>query len=193
MDVNLDSFAIVATRSATEQQSDSNRNLQSSISNMNSYMKEKIDEEFNIRFDAKNFEVMKSFEALDASKECYLDEGTLRYLVDHFHCLEINQSVLKLELVRATNDFQLGLPISERRCQNLMRLIALKNTMATSTASVERAFSAMNRVCNKIRSRITASRLADLLCITLNNDLVKELDIDNLIDLWSKSNRRINV
>ena len=193
MDVNLDSFAIVATRSATEQQSDSNRNLQSSISKMNSYMKEKIDEEFNIRFDAKNFEVMKSFEALDASKECYLDEGTLRYLVDHFHCLEINQSVLKLELVRATNDFQLGLPISERRCQNLMRLIALKNTMATSTASVERAFSAMNRVCNKIRSRITASRLADLLCITLNNDLVKELDIDNLTDLWSKSNRRINV
>ena len=193
MYVNLDSFAIVATRSTTEQQSDSNRNLESSISKMNSYMKEKIDEEFNIRFDAKNFEVMKSFEALDASKECYLDEGTLRYLVDHFHCLEMNQSVFKLELVRAKNDFQLGLPISERRCQNLMRLIALKNTMATSTASVERAFSAMNRVCNKVRSRIMASRLADLLCITLNNDLVKELDIDNLIDLWSKSNRRINV
>ena len=170
MDVNLDSFAIVATRSTMEQQSDSNRNLESSISKMNSYTKGKIDKEFNIRFDAK------SFEALDASKECYLD------LVDHFHCLEINQSVLKLELVRAKNDFQLGLPISERRCQNLMRLIALKNTMATSTASVERAFSAMIRVCNKIRSRIMASRLADLLCITLNNDLVKELDIDNLID-----------
>ena len=129
MDVNLDSFAIVATRSTKEQQSDSNRNLESSISKMNSYMKEKIDEEFNVRFDAKNFEVMKSFEALDASKECYLDEGTLRYLVDHFHCLEINHSILKLELVRAKNDFQLGLPISERQCQNLMRLIALKNTM----------------------------------------------------------------
>ena len=97
-------------------------------------MKEKIDEEFNVRFDTKNFEVMKSFEALDASKGYYLDEGTLKYLVDHFHCLDINQSILKLELVRAKKDFLLGVPISESRCQNLMKLVALKNTMATSTA-----------------------------------------------------------
>ncbi|CAB4016140.1 zinc finger MYM-type 1-like [Paramuricea clavata] len=62
MDVNLDCFAIVRTRYGTRQQSDSN--LESSISEMNSYMKEKIDEEFNVRFDAKNVEVMKSFEAL---------------------------------------------------------------------------------------------------------------------------------
>ena len=147
VDVNLDSFAIVATRLTTEQQSDSNRNLESSISNMHSHVKEKIDEEFNVRFDAKNFEVMKSFEALNAPKECYLDEGTLMYLVDHFHYLEIIQSILKLEMIRAKNDFQLGLPISGRRCQNLLKLIALKNTMATSTASVEKAFSVMNRVC----------------------------------------------
>lgn len=99
VDVNLDSFAIVATRLTTEQQSDSNRNLESSISKMNSYVKEKIDEEFNVRFDAKNFEVVKSFEALDDPKECFLDEGTLMYLVDHFHYLEIIQSILKLEMV----------------------------------------------------------------------------------------------
>lgn len=187
MDVNL---SIVRTRSTAAQQS----NIKSSISELNSYMKEKIDEEFKVRFDAKNIEIMKSFEALDASKECYLDEGTLSYLVEHFHCLEINQSILKLELVRAKTDLLLGVPISESRCTNLMRLVALKNTMATTTASVERSFSAMNRVCNKIRSRITASRLGDLLCITLNKDLVKELDIGSLIDLWSKKSIRcINV
>ncbi|CAB4013421.1 Hypothetical predicted protein [Paramuricea clavata] len=129
MDVNLDCFAIVRTRYGTRQQS--NSNLESSISEMNTYMKEKIDEEFNVRFDAKNFEVMNSFEALDASKECYLDKGVLMYLVDYFHCLEINQSNLKLELVRAKEDFLLGVPISESRCQNLMKLVVA--TMATST------------------------------------------------------------
>ena len=192
MDVNLNCFAILRTRSTTRQQSDSN--IQTTISELNSYMKEKVDGEFNVRFDGRNIEVMKGFEALDASKKCYLDEKTLAHLVDRFECLDINRSVLKLELVRAKQDLQLGVPISENRCENLMKLVALKNTVATSTASVERAFSAMNRVCNKIRSRTTASRLADLLCITLNKDLVEELDINNLVDLWSKkSNRRINV
>ena len=190
VNVNLDSFAIVATRLTTEQQSDSNRNLKSSISKMNSYVKEKIDEEFNIRFDAKNFEVMKSFEALDAPKECYLDEGALMYLVDHFHYLEIIQSILKLEMVRAKNDFQLELPISERRCQNLLKLIALKNTMATSTASVERALSAMNRVCKSSDQESRLLFLETCFVFSVNNDLVKELDIDNLIDLLSKSNKR---
>ena len=113
MDVSLECFAIVRTRSTTEWQSDSN--LDSSISEMNSYMKEKFDKEFNIRFDTKNFKVMKSFEALHASEECYLDEGTLRCLVDHFRCLGIHQSILKLELLRAKKDFLLGIPISESR------------------------------------------------------------------------------
>ncbi|XP_028394504.1 uncharacterized protein LOC114518700 [Dendronephthya gigantea] len=180
MDVNLDCLAIVRKRSTSTRQSDFN--LQGSINEMNLYMREKLNE------------VMKSFEALDASKECYLDDGTLEHLVNRFHCLDVNHSILKLELVRAKQDFQLGLPISESRCQNLMKLVALKNTVATSTASAERAFSAMNRVCNKIRSRTTASRLADLLCITLNKDLVADLDINSLVDLWAKkSKRRINV
>ena len=181
MDVNLDCFAIVQTRSAASRQQ-CDLNLQGSISDINSYIKEKLNEEFNVRFDGSNLEVMKSFEALDASKECYLDNGTLKYLLNRF----ISQSVLKLELVRAKQDCQLGFPISERRCQDLIKLAALKNTIATSTASVERAFSAMNRVCNKYRSRTTSSRPADLLCITLNKDLVAGLDIDHLVTLWAK-------
>ena len=126
MDINLNSFALA-------------------------YMKEKIHEEFKVRFDVKNVEVMKS-SSPRCLQECYLDETTLTYLVEFNPFLEINQSILKLELLRAKKDFQLGLPISENMCQNLMKLVALKNTLATSTASVE---------------RIT-SRLGNMLCITLN-------------------------
>ena len=105
---------------------------------------------------------MKAFEALDASKPCYLDIDTLDYLVLHFDCLGINRSILKLELLRTTDDFQKGLPFSEKRSPNLIKLVNLKKTIATSTASVERSFSAMNRVCTKLRSRLTPSRLGDL-------------------------------
>ena len=164
------------------------------ISDLNAYMKRKIEKEFQIRFDSKNIQIMKAFEALDASKPCYLDIDTLDYLVQHFDCLGINRSVLKLELLRATDDFQKRLPISEKRSPNLIKLVNLKKTIATSTASVERSFSAMNRVCTKLRSRLTPSRLGDLVCITLNQDLASKIDIDILIDSWAaKGNRRVNV
>ncbi len=114
--------------------------INSIITDLNSYMKNKIEEEFQIRFDCKNFQIMKAFEALDASKPSYLDINTLDYLVKHFDCLNINRSILKLELLRAKEDFQLGLPISENRSDNLMKLVKLKNTIATSTATVERCF-----------------------------------------------------
>ena len=103
------------------------------ISDLNAYMKRKIEKEFQIRFDSKNIQIMKAFEALDASKPCYLDIDTLDYLVQHFDCLGINRSVLKLELLRATDDFQKRLPISEKRSPNLIKLVNLKKTIATST------------------------------------------------------------
>ena len=121
----------------------------------------------------------------------YLDIDSLGYLVAHFDCLDINRSVLKLALSRAKIDFRLGLPISKKGSANL---INLKNTIATSTATAERSFSAMNRVCSELRSKPTLSRLGDLLCIALNKDLVPELDIDGLINSWaSKADRRVKV
>ena len=106
-----------------------------------------------------------------------MDIDTLGYLVAHFDCLDIDRSVLKLALSRAKIDFRLGLPISKKRCANLMKLINLMNAIATSTATAERSFSAMNRVCSELQSKPTLSRLGDFLCIALNKDLVPELDI----------------
>ena len=86
------------------------------------------------------------------------------------HTLDINRTFLKMELERAKVDVCLGLPVSKNRCSNLMKLITLKNTVATSTASVERAFSGMNRICSKLRTKLTPDRLGDYLCISMNRD-----------------------
>ena len=183
---------IHATRSAATNNAVSR--TEKTIQDLNSYMKQKIKEEFRVRFDEKNIEILKALEALDASKENYLDIDALDYLIDHFDCLNVNRSILAIEISRAKMDFRMGLPISEKRSENLMKLIGLKNTIATTTATVERSFSGMNRVCSILRSRTTANRLGDLLCISLNKDLANELDVDVLIDNWAvKSNRRIIV
>ena len=62
----------------------------------------------------------------------------------------------------------------------------LKNTVATSTASVERVFSGMNRTCTKLRSKLTPEWLGDYLTISMNRELVQTLDIDKMITKWSK-------
>ena len=85
-------------------------------------MKGKIEKEFQIQFDSKNIQIMKAFEDLDASKPCYLDINSLDYLIQHFDCLGINRSILKLELLPATNDFQKGLSISKKRSPDLIKL-----------------------------------------------------------------------
>jgi hypothetical protein len=74
-------------------------------------------------------------------------------LKNTFSCLNFDRSILELEIEGAEVDFNyhLGLPINPKRLPNLTTLIAVyKNTISTSTASVERAFSGMNRICTKL-------------------------------------------
>ena len=149
-------------------------------------MQEKVNEEFDVRFDSKNIEILKSFGALDAGNENYLNYSSLEFLLDHFHFMDANRSLLKVELDRAKTDLRLGLPVSDKRCENLMKLIFLKNTVATSTASVERVFSGMNRTCTKLRSKLTPEWLSDYLTISMNRELVVNLDIERLVTKWSK-------
>ena len=77
---------------------------------LNTYMQRKVKEGFAICFEAKNIEVMRAFEALDASKENYLDIKTLDCLIDHFECLNVNRSILMIEISRAKLNFEMGLP-----------------------------------------------------------------------------------
>ena len=161
-------------------------NIISMIEDLNEYMQEKIRDEFDVRFDSKNIEILKSFTALDSGNDEYLNYNVLEYVLDHFTFLDINRSILKIELERVKLDLNIGLPISKGRCENLMKLISLKNTVATSTASVERVFSGMNRTCSKLRAKLTPERLGDYLCISMNRDIAEQLDVDSLINSWSK-------
>ena len=148
---------IHATRSAATNNAVSRTRTEKTIKDLNSScMKQKIKEEFRVCFEEKNIEIMRGLQGLDASEDEYLDIETLDILINHFECLNVNRSILATEIAKV--DF-------EKRSENLMKLVTLKNTIATTTATVERLFSGMNRICTKLQFRTTADHLGDLLCI----------------------------
>ena len=65
--------------------------IKNSISALNIYMQVKLEEEFSVRFDKKNVEILKACEGFNAGSEHFLDIEKLLYLVEHFDCLNVNK------------------------------------------------------------------------------------------------------
>lgn len=64
----------------------------------------------------------------------------------------------------------------------LTRLIHLVLTLPVSTATTERAFSAMKHVKTALRNKMEDDFLADCLTLCIERDLAKHIDIDSIID-----------
>ena len=77
-----------------------------------------LNNEFNVRFDSKNIDILRAINALNAGSDTYLDLSELDVLLNTFSCLSINRSILKLEIKRTEVDYHLGLPINPKRLPN---------------------------------------------------------------------------
>jgi hypothetical protein len=102
--------------------------------------------------------MLKACEVFDAASENFLDFEKLLYMVDRFDCLNVNKTLLKTKARKPKYEVPLGLPMRRRGMENLKKLVNVKNALSTSSASVERAFSAMNHICTKLRSSLTPER-----------------------------------
>ena len=90
-------------------------------------------------------------DALDASKEPYLDHQTECPLVSRFDdCLAVDVGLLKSECERASIVIKAGKGIDLNLYSNLEQLIKVSKTLPVGTATVERSFSALNRVLSWI-------------------------------------------
>jgi hypothetical protein len=186
-----DTMPIHNTRATTvTTPGDQGHQIKEFIGELNAELKKKLNDEFNVRFDSKNIDILRAIDALNAGSDTYLVLSELDVLLNTFSCLNIDRSILELEIERAEVDYRLGLPINPKRLPNLTTLIAVKNTISTSTTSVERAFSGMNRICTKLRSTLRPERLSDLLCISLNRDVVDLLDLDEVVTAWGNMRNR---
>ena len=149
------------------------------IREINSFVKKKIQDSLKKRFSKESLEILQCFDALDDSNSNYFDIEKLNQIADQFEdCLNISKAILAVEAQRAKEDNQLGLPICTKRSKNLNMIMQIKNTVATTTATAESVFSAMNRICTNLRASTSADRLENLVIIAMNKDMVPSIDVN---------------
>ena len=72
---------------------------------------------------------------------------------------------------------------------NLQKCIQLSATIPVNTAEVERGFSCMNRIVSYVRNSLT-ERASDLMLLSLNKDLLLNVDINAVIDRFARKRNR---
>ena len=72
---------------------------------------------------------------------------------------------------------------------NLQKCIQLSATIPVNTAEVERGFSCMNRIISYVRNSLT-ERASDLMLLSLNKDLLLNVDINAVIDRFARKRNR---
>jgi len=151
-----------------------------------------IFEELDRRFNNDNVEVLAAMDSLDVSKELYLDHQAMCLLVSRFDdCLTVDVGLLKSECERASIVIKAGKSIDMNLYSNLEQLIKISKTLPVGTATVERSFSAMNRVLSWSRNSLNFSMASDLMVLSLNKDLLKSLDLDKVLDHWVHQKDRV--
>ncbi|XP_022171525.1 52 kDa repressor of the inhibitor of the protein kinase-like isoform X2 [Myzus persicae] len=81
-----------------------------------------------------------------------------------------------------------SLPYCEEYFPNIKILLQLFATLPVSTATAERSFSTLRRLKNYMRSTMTESRLNGLALLNIHKD--KDIDIDKVVDQFSRKKRR---
>ena len=144
--------------------------------------------ELERRFSNENIEVLGVLEALDASKSTYLDYKTLAPFVAN---MTIDDGLLKTECERAQFLIAAGKNIDLALYPNLLKVIDISKTLPVGTATVERSFSAMNRILSWARNNLDSSWASDFMLLSMNKDLLKSINRDEVLDRWVHQKNRI--
>mgnify|MGYP002803627694 CR=1 FL=1 len=131
-------------------------------------------------------------DALDASNESYLGYSTLSPLVERFgSCLKIDSGLLKTECERAKIIATAGKYIESKLYPNLFKVIKVSKTIPVGTATVERSFSAMNRILTWARNSLSDSLTSDLMLLSMNKDILESINLDKVLDRWVNQKSRV--
>jgi hypothetical protein len=72
------------------------------------------------------------------------------------------------------------------------RLIRLVLTLPVSTATTERAFSAMKLVKTRLRNKMEDGFLRDCLVTYIEKEIAVEISTDTIIDIFDEAPRRVD-
>lgn len=161
--------------------------------------------ELSRRFDNKNINIMKGIQACHPHSKSFLSISALQPIADMYnltgrHTLESELQVaqrlfIDKEMFTKTNDVFLRLHSLQDAFPVLYNLVKIAMTIAVSTASCERSFSALKRIKTYLRSTMGDQRLSDLGIISIERELSKSIPFDRVFNLFVNrdKNRRITL
>lgn len=76
---------------------------------------------------------------------------------------------------------------------NVYKLLNLALTLPISSASCERSFSTMRRINTYIRSTMTQDRFSSLAILNIERDISNNIDSNDILNIYSKTNRRLEL
>ena len=135
-------------------------------------------------------ELLKGLDGLDENLPDWLSFQKLRAIIDHYSGLQINKTMLEMECIKIKSS---SVPPPPHSIPNICKLLELKRTIAPTSAEAERSFSTMNCVKTPQRSRLNDERTSDLTLLSHEKELVKAIDIADIIDKFAESNRIVVV
>ena len=103
--------------------------------------------------------------------------------------ISINDTLLEAECNRAKMTHEHDNIMYPKMYPNLQKCIQLSATIPVNTAEVERGFSCMNRIISYVRNSLT-ERASDLMLLSLNKDLLLNVDINAFIDRFARKRNR---
>jgi hypothetical protein len=153
----------------------------------------KLLKELDHRFNNMSSILIASLNSLDAHSPQYLDYVAMQPLLKNYqNVLDINNTLLEAECDRAKLMHERGSAMEPVMYPNLKKCNQLSQTIPVNTAEVERGFSCMRRVISYTRSSLTSDRASDLMLLSLNKDLLINIDINAVINRWAtRRNRHI--
>ena len=122
----------------------------------------------------------------------YLKWDLLSPLAVHYHLIfSFNFDLVRNECEKVRFMLKNGIQFDINMYENLKKSIDLINTIPITTASVDRPFSTMNRVISWARNSIDKEWASDLILLSVEKELVDNLDLEEVIDFWARKKKII--
>ena len=148
------------------------------------------------RFDIANYEIMRLVDACLPSKSNFMDAELLKYaavydliIPDAEHDVFKNfikghEQATRFTLIDVYDVTQKDI------FPNMHKLLHILITIPQTSVTVERMFSSVKRIKTRLRSRMGTIRLSALSLHSIERELSKTLNKENILDHFKKSKRR---
>ena len=157
--------------------------------------------ELQHRFADKNLEHMKAVGACSPDSPNFLEPKSLLPLAESYgldtNLLSIEctlaRSTLNAKDLDSTSEVLQAIYSLKEAFPTLLKLLQIALTIAVSTATCERSFSALKRIKSYLRSTMSEQRLVDLAVLSIEKDLSQQLSLEEVINQFAgrDKNRRI--